>query len=250
MAFTDDQGHQYLGLYDGFVVNNEDPAKRGRVKVKIPGLVEPSTNWARPAGGSLSSGEPSRGGFDPPKKGAAVYVQFLRGDLDDPVYFGGWRGLAGGKTDAPTEVQSASVSDAANKLKVYESDGFEVIIDERASSKKLSVRDKTNAVHLDIYDDRAEVKWGGDTGTLIRVKDARIQLGKDAVQSLVLGDLWWEAEDAALKGVILALRGMSAGCAGPLAALKPGVEAQIAFWQNYKNSGANKAFLSKLSKTE
>lgn len=233
-------------IYDGIVVDNQDPEGLARVRVLIPGLIEPMSGWAEPVG---AGGSAQRGMFDVPEKGATVSVQFLMGDPDRPKYAHGYWGKPGGQSEVPTYAQGLAKGDVA-KVKVYETAGYSVIIDDRAATKKLSLRDKTNAVQLDIYDDRAEVKWGGDTGTLIRVKDARIQLGKDAVQSIVKGDLWWEAEDAALTGVIMALRAVSAGCAGPLAALKPGVEAEIAFWQQYKDSGANKAFLSKLSKTE
>ena len=237
MITRDEQGQaRYLGVYDGLVTDNADPIKRGRVKVKIPGLCEPSTNWALPAGGSHSSGESGRGGFDPPKKGAAVFVQFIRGDIDAPVYLGGWRGLVGGKTDAPTVVQGAPASDAATKLKVYESDAFEVIIDERGEHSQLLLRRKSDKTAIRIRDKGA---------------DYPIQVGSEkSAEAFVLGTTWWRNESAKIDDVILALQATSAGCVGYTAALKPGIMQEILAWQNFKLAGAQDAFLSKTAFTE
>jgi uncharacterized protein involved in type VI secretion and phage assembly len=248
---NDENGEaRYFGIYDGLVVDNLDPKNRGRVKVKIPGLCEPSTNWALPAGGSHSSGEAGRGGFDPPKIGAAVYVQFLRGDVDAPVYFGGWRGLAGGKSDAPSRVQDASAADAATKLKVYESDVFEAAIDERSGQRVLSLRQKAQKVQVDIYDDRVELKYGGDNGTVLRVKDAKIQLGKSADQRIVKGNAWWDDYDNHLTNLLADLQAMAAAAQGMLAGFQPGIMKAIADIQAFQAQGANYAFLSDLGYVE
>lgn len=243
---------RYLGSYAGFVVENEDPEKRGRVKAKIPGLVEPSTDWALPVGGAHSSGESRRGGFDPPKVGAAVVVRFLAGEIDSPIYEGGWRGAPNGQTDAPTIVGDASPADAANKLKVYESDKFVVCIDERtAGGEVLSLRGKTNGVEVDVYDGKkVEVKAGG---TLVRVLDKKIQLGGNATEAIFKGTARWEAELEWLNQLLAAFLGlqMAAGLVSILAPLEPGL-GQIVTALNTYIAKANKAdgFLSKLSFTE
>jgi hypothetical protein len=238
---------RWYGVYAGTVVACVDPEKRGRVQVLIPGLCEPHTNWALPAGGSHTSGESGRGGFDPPAKGAAVYVMFLCGDIDEPVYLGGWRGLVGGKTDAPTEVQGASPADAATKLKVYETESFLAVIDERSSSKALSLRAKTG-MKIDIFPNRVEINAGG---TILRVKDGKIQFGGDAAEAVVLGTSWWRAENGSLSQQITALQSeMMASIMGPTAPLVPGLAMQIAALQALQAAGAAEAFLSKLSFTE
>ena len=49
---------KFHGFYDGVVVDNRDPLRVGRVRVRIPGLVEPFSSWAlpmaNPGGGSDS----------------------------------------------------------------------------------------------------------------------------------------------------------------------------------------------------
>lgn len=75
-------------IYDGTVVENNDPEKRYRVKVKVPGLFEPTSDWLTPYGGPWSSG----GGcaiIGAPPKGAVVGVFFRGGYKNKPAYIGG-----------------------------------------------------------------------------------------------------------------------------------------------------------------
>lgn len=68
-------------LYEGAVVNRNDPEGLGRVTVRIDGIMEESP-WAFPEG----AGAPLWGINRVPPEGALVYVQFLRGDPRHPVY--------------------------------------------------------------------------------------------------------------------------------------------------------------------
>lgn len=227
---------RYFGVYEGLVVDNVDPQKRGRVKIRIPGLCEPSTNWAASAGGSHSSGEPGRGGFDPPKKNAAVYVQFLRGDIDHPVYFGGWRGFAGGNPDSPTAVQAASTADAANKLKVYETDAFEVVIDERGAHPQLYFKRKSDNLAVRIRD---------------RGVDHPIQVGSNSsAEAFVLGTSYRRAQNERDNKDLAALSSLVAASQGPLAAFQPGFNALMANIQVFQSAGSLTDFLSKTGFTE
>jgi hypothetical protein len=222
---------RWYGVYSGLVTTNADPEKRGRVQAVIPGLCEPHTNWALPAGGSHSSGEPGHGSFDPPAKGAAVFIMFLCGDIDEPVYFGGWRALTGGHSDAPTEVQNASVADAANKLKIFETAQFAIVIDERAASSAISLRSKVNDVRVEVRGDK-------------------IKLGKNAAEKIVKGSTWWQQVDLELTRLLAALQADAGACQGPLSSRQPVIQMQITAIQAFKQAGAGEAFLSELSLTE
>jgi len=221
----------YYGIYAGKVVDNLDPDKRGRVTVVIPGLCEPATNWALPAGGDGSSGASGRGAFDVPPKGASVYVMFLCGDIDEPLYFGGWRKFLGGQTDAPSLVRGASVSDAANKLKIYETDKFLIVVDERSGSTALSLRSKASDIRIEVREDK-------------------IMLGKDAAEKIVKGSSFWMAMDARLTGIEAAFAALAAASQGPLAAFQPGFQAAQQAETALQQAGAAEGLLSKLSYTE
>ena len=59
MAFDDEFDAvipKNFGMFWGSVIRNDDPEKLGRVKVFIPGLLEPQSPWAWPVGFPGSGG--------------------------------------------------------------------------------------------------------------------------------------------------------------------------------------------------
>jgi uncharacterized protein involved in type VI secretion and phage assembly len=79
-------GTTYFGKYRGTVANNVDPEQRGRVQVIVPDVSQlvPST-WALPCApvGGINMGQ-----FAVPMIGAAVWVEFEKGDPDYPIWSG------------------------------------------------------------------------------------------------------------------------------------------------------------------
>jgi hypothetical protein len=248
MPVRDENGEsKHYGMYPGFVIDNADPKRRGRVTVEVPGLCEPASNWALPIGGSHSSGESNRGGFDPPKPGAAVVVAFLDGDIDHPVYLGGWRAEISGKTDAPTAVTTASVANAANKIKGYETDAYVVTIDETSAGPTFLIAHKDSETTVEIRDSRIEIRCGD---RILRVQDGKIQLGGSADEAIVKGTSWWKSQDQELTSTIQGLQAAAAGCVGPTSSLQPGLLAAVASLTAFQTTGSAEAYLSKKSFTE
>lgn len=81
-----------FGLYSGFVTQRDDPEMLSRIKVRIPGILEIESAddgpWALPKGG----GSKNWGRNSVPPLGAAVWVQFINGDVNKPVWEPGWHG--------------------------------------------------------------------------------------------------------------------------------------------------------------
>lgn len=85
------------GIYSGTVEGNQDPEKRGRLKIRVPlvyGNVESKFGsiplndlpWALPSG-LPSGGSPQSGGMDwLPEVGDQVFVSFLDGEPEKPVW--------------------------------------------------------------------------------------------------------------------------------------------------------------------
>lgn len=75
------------GKYRGFVADNQDPEYRGRLKVKVPSVLEDQiTDWALPC---LPFGGLSKQGlFAIPERDAQVWVEFEEGDIDRPLWTG------------------------------------------------------------------------------------------------------------------------------------------------------------------
>jgi len=75
-------GQRYFGVYEGYVVDRDDPQQDGRVRVRIPGMIDDRSAWARPRGG----GSKRWGKVAVPPDEADVLVQFINGDIDRPIY--------------------------------------------------------------------------------------------------------------------------------------------------------------------
>lgn len=82
----------FFGKYRGTVFNNVDPLQIGRIQAIVPdvgGLVPLS--WALPC---LPAAGPNMGVFTLPMIGAGVWIEFEAGDIDRPIWVGGFWGLA------------------------------------------------------------------------------------------------------------------------------------------------------------
>lgn len=173
----------YLGVYLGTVTDNADPEKLARVRVVIHGLIEPSTPWAFPIGGGHSSGAKSLGTYDVPPIGAAVAVMFHAGDPDRPLYFGGWHG----QTEQFSVVPSAPAD--ADKVKVFESDRFLIVLNGIGGSEEVLVRDKVSGDSVSMKPAQLKIT----SATKVTVDCPMIELGADGLGAAPL-----------LNGVVLA----------------------------------------------
>lgn len=80
---------KYYGLYQGVVTNINDPEKRGRIKVKCPDVLGGNTEsaWCDPL---VPVAYDNGGDFCIPAKDETVWLQFIAGDANRPVWQGGW----------------------------------------------------------------------------------------------------------------------------------------------------------------
>ena len=78
---------RWYGKYRAFVIDNEDPEKRGRLRLCIPSVLGASeTGWALPCF-PFGGGE-SYGWFAVPEKEAQVWAEFEEGDTNRPIWTG------------------------------------------------------------------------------------------------------------------------------------------------------------------
>lgn len=80
---------EYYGMYQGLVTSIKDPAKRGRIKLKCPDVLgaDAISAWADPV---VPVAYDNGGDFCLPEIGEMVWVMFIGGDPNEPVYLGGW----------------------------------------------------------------------------------------------------------------------------------------------------------------
>ena len=83
-------GTKYFGKYRGTVTLNIDPEQRGRIQAIVPDVsnVIPST-WALPC---VPVTGISMGTYFVPPIGAGVWIEYEQGDIDFPIWTGGFWG--------------------------------------------------------------------------------------------------------------------------------------------------------------
>lgn len=124
----------YFGKYRGVVSSNEDPAKRGRLLVKVPAVLGDLAVWAMPcvpyAGNKV-------GAYFIPDKDTGVWVEFEAGDPSFPI----WSGCFWGDDQTPgaAEPKVKVLRTAAGWLQI-DDDKREVVL-ERQDGAKLTSTD-------------------------------------------------------------------------------------------------------------
>ena len=138
----------HTGLYIGHVVDRADPEQLGRVRVRIPGLIEPASAWAFPLG-TVGGGSDRRGFFAVPEAGAEVGVLFHQGDVDHPYYLCGHWGKPGGATEVPSPARELS-NDDVPQVRAFETRRFLLVFDDRAGKETLRIQDKASGDQIEL----------------------------------------------------------------------------------------------------
>lgn len=131
---TDRQGRpvsgQMPGLVEAIVIDNKDPDKLGRVKLKFPMLPEmPESFWARlvmPMAGK------KRGWMTIPEVDDEVLVAFVHGDINHAIVIGS---LFNG-----VDVPPYANEDGNNDLRVFQSrSGHRLTFDDKAGDERIEL---------------------------------------------------------------------------------------------------------------
>ena len=92
---------RFYGKYRALVVDNADPEKRGRLKLKIPSVLgnDVVSAWALPC--APYGGAADQGFYFIPEIDSAVWVEFEAGLLDYPIWVGTFWSKPGGNSEVP-----------------------------------------------------------------------------------------------------------------------------------------------------
>lgn len=79
----------YFGIYQGITTQIDDPSCRGRIKCQIPDVLagEVESAWCEPM---IPVAYDGGGDFCLPRVGESVWVMFIAGNPNRPVWLGGW----------------------------------------------------------------------------------------------------------------------------------------------------------------
>ncbi len=155
-----------LGLYVGYVTHRNDPEGLGRVRVCIPGLLEPHGPWAWPLG-TAGGGSKDRGFFAVPEVGAEVAVFFNQGDVDEPYYLSAHWGKPDGKSEVPEEAQKDPPDN-----RVIATETFRIELDESAGARRLKLTNRKTGDHLTFDAETNTVTLEGTTAITIKAVGA------------------------------------------------------------------------------
>ena len=168
-TFDDDiQTHdtRMHGMYVGYVTKRDDEEQLGRVRVCIPGVLEPESAWAWPLG-TVGGGSKDRGFFAVPEEGAEVAVFFNQGDVNAPYYLCAHWGKPGGESEVPEEARKDSPDN-----RVLSTQTFRIELDESVGSRKLKLTNKKTGDHLIFDAEENTVTLEGTTALTIRAVGA------------------------------------------------------------------------------
>lgn len=180
-TFDDDiqaRDTRLLGMYVGYVTHRRDPDRLGRVRVCIPGVVEPHSAWAWPLG-TAGGGFKDRGLFAVPEEGAEVAVFFNQGDVDAPYYLSAHWGKPDGESEVPEEAQKDPPDN-----RVIATPTFRIELDESAGARKLKLTNRKTGDHLLFDAEENSVTLEGTTAITIKAVGA---ITLDAAQVYIAG---------------------------------------------------------------
>jgi len=216
-----------LGKFRGFVVDNKDPQKRARLKLKVPSVLgDQETDWALPClpfGGAAGFGL-----FLVPEIDAQVWVEFEEGDLHRPIWTGTfWQEESGAPEEAakdepttrllqtpsghimqfddesgeerfrlhhPTEAEieidkdgTIILTDASGALLRLDADAGEIVLED-ANGNSITTN-STGITVEDSHGNKIETTSSGITieGTKILVKGTQVDLGGTGGEPVIKG---------------------------------------------------------------
>jgi len=165
------------GVTEAVVVDVDDPAREGRVRVKLLELDDATSGWCRVC--QLYAGN-GYGAVFVPEPGDEVLVAFAHGDMSRPVVLGG---LYGGKDKPPTS------RDGATDQKLIRTRGnHELLLDDSVGRK--GIRLKTDAGHrIDLDDQAGKATLATASGHKVELDDVEgtVTVTTASGQSVVIG---------------------------------------------------------------
>jgi len=132
---------KHYGKHRGFVVDNEDPQKRARLLLRIPGLLgDQVTDWALPC--LPFGGLADQGFFSVPENEAQVWVEFEEGDIQRPIWTGTfWQQEGDAPQEAALDVPTTRLfkTPAGHILQFDDEEGAEKFILHHPTEAEMSV---------------------------------------------------------------------------------------------------------------
>ena len=172
------RGH-FFGKYRGTVSDNSDPTNRGRLKVKVPSVLQDVEVWAMPCVPYAGDGV---GFYSLPESDTGVWVEFEAGDPSFPI----WTGFFWGDGELPdsggasikiwkTQKVSVRIDDDGEELKMEIESGSKVTLGDDIQSESGGAKHTVGSDGV--------VSDSGGTGK-VEVSQSGVNIDNGALQAM------------------------------------------------------------------
>lgn len=167
--------NKFFGKYRGIVTDNDDPTHRGRVKVRVPSVLQDLQVWAIPC---LPYAGNNVGVYAIPESGAGIWIEFESGDPNYPVWTGGFW--------ADNELPKNEKGNAATPvLRMMRSQkGLMISFDDKSETMTLSDKDGSNILTFEVQSGKIKL----NAKLKVVVEAPKIELVENSQHPLVFGD--------------------------------------------------------------
>jgi hypothetical protein len=178
--FQEKVENRYYGKYRAVVTDNQDPDKRGRLKVNVPALLgETEIGWAMPC--FPYGGGADRGCYMVPEAGDGVWVEFEAGQISFPIWSGTWWA----KDEAP---QDASGAKPVPDIKIIKSvSGHIIQFDDTSGSEMITIKEGKNNNVIVMDKNGIKITDGANSGNEITLDAQGITCKDKNGNSIALG---------------------------------------------------------------
>ncbi len=165
---------KFYGKYRSIVTDNEDPLMIGRVRAEVPDVLgDEHSGWAMPCAPFSGKG---LGFVTIPSVGAGVWIEFENGDLDYPIWSGGWWGSS---DSLPKDAHSTPYK----KTMIVTEGGQSVVLDDTSGEEGITL-ETTGGQKIILNPDGIEIDNGKGAKILVTADGIELDNGKGAKVSL------------------------------------------------------------------
>ena len=170
------------GKYRGVVVDNADPKKIGRLKLRVTGLFGTSfvSGWAMPC--LPFGGEANQGVFFVPEIDAQVWVEFEEGNIDFPIWVGCFWSAPDDESEVPLPnnadgSESDSVPDVPTRKIIKTRKGHTIQFEDKDGDESITIVQKVDDDKINVITmDASGITLTDFTGNSIAMSDSAFSI--------------------------------------------------------------------------
>jgi uncharacterized protein involved in type VI secretion and phage assembly len=170
-GLTEKIERRFFGKYRAIVVDNQDPSKLGRLKLRVPSVLGPDvvTGWATPC--ASYGGAADQGFLFVPARDAAVWAEFEEGDPEFPLWVGAYWSRPGDESQLPKPQNSdgteqSDVQDPPTCKIIKTAKGHTIQFEDADGAEMVLIREGQNG-HLVTLDQNGITIVDKDKNTIL-----------------------------------------------------------------------------------